>query len=76
MTMSAHELRIDLPESLSLEEAKTLLAVKSFEVGKLTLGQAARMAELSKRAFCEILGRYKVPVFNYSPEELQRELDV
>jgi predicted HTH domain antitoxin len=73
--MSPYELRIDLPESLSQEEAKTLLAVKSFEVGKLTLGQAARMAELSKRAFCEILGRYKVPVFNYSPEELRRELD-
>jgi predicted HTH domain antitoxin len=74
--MSIYELRIELPESLSLEEAKTLLAVKSFEVGKLTLGQAARMAELSKRAFLEILARYKVPVFNYSPEELRRELDL
>jgi predicted HTH domain antitoxin len=73
--MSVYEVRIELPESLSEEEAKTLLAVKSFEVGKLTLGQAARMAELSKRAFLEILGRHKVPVFNYSPEELRRELD-
>lgn len=69
------ELRIELPENLSEEEAKLFLAVKSFEVGRLTLGQAAGMAELSKRAFLEILGRYKVPVFNYSPEELRRELD-
>jgi predicted HTH domain antitoxin len=74
MIVSVYEVRIELPESLSEEEAKTLLAVKSFEVGKLTLGQASRMAELSKRAFLEILGRYKVPVFNYSPEELRREL--
>jgi predicted HTH domain antitoxin len=74
VTVSASELRIELPESLSEEEAKILLAVKSFEVGRLTLGQAARMAELSKRAFMEILGRYKVPIFNYSPEELRHEL--
>jgi predicted HTH domain antitoxin len=67
---------IELPESLTEEEAKILLAVKSFEVGKLTLGQAARMAELSKRTFLEILGRYKVPVFNYTPEELRHELDL
>jgi predicted HTH domain antitoxin len=73
--MSVHELKIDLPESLSEEEAKILLAVKSFEVGKLTLGQAARLAELSRRSFLEILGRYKVPIFNYSPEDLRRELE-
>ncbi|HBL26691.1 MAG TPA: hypothetical protein DD490_07640 [Acidobacteria bacterium] len=74
--MSVHELKVELPESLSEEEAKILLAVKSFEVEKMTLGQAARMAELPKRAFLEILGRYKVPVFNYSPEELRRELEL
>lgn len=76
MVVSVHELKIELPESLSEEEAKILLAVKSFEVGKLTLGQAARMAELSKRTFLEILGRHKVPVFNYSPEDLRRELEL
>jgi predicted HTH domain antitoxin len=68
--VSVHELKIELPESLSEEEAK------SFEVGKLTLGQAARMAELSKRAFLEILGRHNVPVFNYPPEDLRRELEL
>jgi len=24
----------------------------------------------------EVLGRYQIPVFNYSPEELERETDV
>jgi len=66
-------LRIELPQSLSEDEARLLFAVKLFEVGKVSLGQAAKMAELSKRAFLELLGRYGVPVFNYSPEELRSE---
>jgi predicted HTH domain antitoxin len=74
--MAKTELRIELPATLSQEEAKLLLAVKLFEVGKVSLGQAAKLAELSKRTFMEILGRYNVPVFNYSPEELRTEVDV
>ena len=73
--MATTELRIELPATLSQEEAKLLLAVKLFEVGRASLGQAAKIAELSKRTFMEILGRYGVPVFNYSPEELRREVE-
>jgi predicted HTH domain antitoxin len=73
--MSTTELRIELPPSLSEDEARLLFAVKLFEIGKVSLGQAARIAELSKRAFLEILGRYDVPVFNYSSEELREEVD-
>lgn len=73
--MATTVLSIELPSSLSQEEAKLLLAVKLFEVGKVSLGQAAKMAELSKRTFMEILGRYKVPVFNYAPEELRTEVE-
>lgn len=73
--MSSTLLEIELPPNLSGEEAKLLLAVKLYEVGKVSLGQAAKLAGFSKRAFMEVLGRYKVPVFNYSPEELRREMD-
>jgi predicted HTH domain antitoxin len=73
--MSVSELRVELPDTLSKDEARTLLAVKLFEVEKVTLAQAARIAGLSKRAFMEVLGRHAVPVFNYSPEDLRRELD-
>lgn len=69
------ELRIELPFGISADEVRLLLAVKLFEVGKVSLGQAAKIAELSKRAFLEILGRYGVPVFSYSPEELLEEVD-
>jgi len=71
--MPTRELRVSLPSGLSEDEARLLLAVKLYEVGKVSLGQAAKLAGFSKRAFMEILGRYHVPVFNYSPEELREE---
>ena len=37
-----------------------------FEIGKLTLGQAANLAELSKLAFSEILADYNVSIVNYT----------
>jgi len=41
----------------------------------LTIGQAAKLADLSKRTFMELLGKYKVPVFAYPPEELREEVE-
>lgn len=73
--MGAVNLKIELPSSLSGDEAKTFLAIKLYEVGKVSLGQAAKIAGHSKRAFIEILGHYQVPIFNYSPEELQQEVN-
>jgi predicted HTH domain antitoxin len=72
--MSTTELKVDLPSSLSIDEVKVLLAVKLYEVGKISIGQAAEIAGYSKRAFMEILGRYNVPIFAYSPEELRTDL--
>ncbi|MEK7409354.1 MAG: UPF0175 family protein, partial [Acidobacteriota bacterium] len=67
------ELRVPLPPTLSEDEARLLFAIKLYEVGKVSLGQAAKLAGFSKRAFLEVLGRYQVPVFNYSAEELRDE---
>jgi len=74
--MNTVEMKVNLPTNLSEDEARILFAIKLFEVGKVTLGQAAKLAGFSKRAFIEILGRYKVPIYNYSPEELREELDL
>ncbi len=72
--MGAVNLKVELPSSLSGDEAKTFLAIKLYEVGKVSLGQAAKTSGYSKRAFMEILGHYRVPVFDYSPEELRQEI--
>ncbi len=72
--MSVNTLKIELPFSLSEDEAKLFLSIKLYEVGKITLGQASRLAGFSKQAFIDILGNYRIPVINYSPEELREEL--
>ncbi len=68
------ELKLELPSNLSKDEVEILLAIKLYEAERVSLGQAAKLAGYSKRAFIEILGRHHVPIFNYSPDELREEL--
>lgn len=67
------ELKLDLPSNLSKDEVQTLLAVKLFEIERISLGQAAKLAGYSKRAFIEVLGHHQVPIVNYSPDDLREE---
>jgi predicted HTH domain antitoxin len=73
--MNTCDLRVELPEAMTADEAKVFLAVKLFEVGKASLGQAAKLAGFSKRAFMEVLGRQGVSVINYSADELREEVE-
>ncbi len=68
------ELTLELPSNLTKDDARTLLAVKLYETERASLGQAARIAGYSKRAFIEILGKNNVSIFNYSPDDLREEL--
>ena len=68
------ELTLELPLDMTKDEAQTLLAVKLYETERVSLGQAAKLAGYSKRTFIEILGRHRVPIFSYSPDELREEL--
>jgi predicted HTH domain antitoxin len=68
------ELTLELPSNVTKDEAQILLAVKLYETERVSLGQAARLAGYSKRAFMEILGKHNVPVINYSPDDLREEL--
>lgn len=72
--MNTVEFKVNLPLGLSEDKAKLLLAIKLYEIGKISLSKVAKLAGFSKRTFMEILGRYEVPVFAYSPEELREEL--
>ncbi len=71
-----NELKVELPPNVSLDEAKLLLAVKLFETGKLSIGQAAKLAGYSKRTFIELLSKMGVPVINYPAEDLEREISL
>lgn len=67
------ELRVELPPEVPVEEARLLLTIKLFETGRLSLGQAARLAGYSRRAFMELLGKLGVAVFDYPAQELHEE---
>lgn len=51
-----------------------LAAVKLYELGKISSGKAAALAGTDRVSFLLGLGRYRVSVFNYTPEELEREV--
>ncbi len=55
------------------EEAKYLLALKLYELGKISSGKAAKIAGLSRVAFLMRLGRYKVSPFQVDFDEILEE---
>lgn len=67
-------LTLQIPDSLDEREAKILLAAKLYEKGSLSLGQAAELAGYSKQTFIELLADYDVSVFDYTEEELEKDL--
>ena len=69
-------LTINIPDTLDLDknEVVMLIATRLYEQGKLSLGQAAELAGLSKRTFAELLGRYDVSIFNYPASDLSRDV--
>jgi predicted HTH domain antitoxin len=66
---------IELPSSVSEEEATYLLAVKLYEAKRICLGKAAELAGYSTDGFVERLDE-GVPVIDYDSDELPHELDV
>ncbi len=79
--MTAH-LAIDLPTCLTLHakdraeverRSKFLLALKYFELGEISSGQAASMADMGRVAFLQEASRHGVPVIDLSEEEMAQE---
>lgn len=71
-----NHLSIELPSNISSDEAKLFLAAKLFEVGKLSLGKAAKLSGYSKSTFIELLSKMGIPVINYPAEDLEREISL
>lgn len=66
---------LNLPDEIKLDpkDVVKFLAAKLYEAGKLSLGQAADLASLSKVAFSEILSDYNVSLFNYPASDIKRD---
>lgn len=69
-------LMVNIPDSLEIDNKEVLLLVASklYEEGKLSLGQAAEVAGLTKRTFAEILNKYNVSIFNFSAADLGKDV--
>jgi len=67
---------LQMPDSLGMDnqEVAILVANRLYEQGKLSLGQAAEVAGLTKRAFAELLGTYQVSIFNYPASDLSKDV--
>ncbi len=65
---------IAIPPFVTEDEARLYLAMKLFEIGRLSCGQAAELAGYSKRAFMELLGKHGAAVMDYAARELQDDL--
>ncbi|MHC6203515.1 UPF0175 family protein [Breznakiellaceae bacterium SP9] len=69
-------LTLTMPEMTELSETdmQIWVAAKLYESAKLSLGQAAEAAGLSKRTFAELLGRYGVSLFSQNDAELESDI--
>ncbi len=70
------ELHVELPPDVHVEEARLMLAIKLYETGRLSLGQAAKLSRYSKPTFMELLGKNGVAVFDYPAADLEREMNL
>jgi hypothetical protein len=68
---------INLPDAdvLSTFDVSVYLAGKLYADAVLSAGQAAVIANLSKRAFIEVMGKYGISVFSAEIEDLHEDID-
>lgn len=70
-------LQLHIPDSVEKEdnELAMIIASKLYEDGRLSAGQAAEVAGVSKRTFIELLGKYGVSVFSTSVDDLESDIE-
>ncbi|MBS1642397.1 MAG: UPF0175 family protein [Bacteroidetes bacterium] len=69
-------LTLNIPDNVDIDNTQIAMfvATKLYEQGKLSLGQAAKLAGLTKRTFTELLGNYDISIFNYPASDLSRDV--
>jgi len=76
-------LEIEVPDELiellgleeSKKEAKEALVLDLVRRGKISKGKAAELLGLSLWDLPKLLAQYRIPWFDYDPEELKRDIE-
>lgn len=55
-------------------EFKQEIALLLFQAGRLTIGHASHLAQMSDAAFRELLKRRQIPLYNYDVEDFEIDL--
>ena len=65
------ELRVSLKYKKDefADEIKKISLIKLYELGKISSGMAAKVLNISRVDFIELLGKYKVSIFPYEDKE-------
>jgi len=81
---SIRKIEIEVPEELLInlkqsdeefkKELKLIIAIDLYKKSKLSLGKAAEISGFSKLGFIDMLNFRGETVFNYSEDEIAREL--
>ena len=61
------------PEAFE-HELRFLVAAKLYELGRVSSGHAAVIADVSRAAFLTTLGDYQITVWNYDLAELEQDI--
>ncbi|SRR5579883_434278 len=67
-------LAVPFTEELLNLGLRTAIAIKLYKEEALTLEKAAKLASLDIETFIEKLSQLKIPVVNYSSQEMEKEL--
>lgn len=68
-------LTVELPDTIPSDEARRELALALFAAARISQGEAARLAGLTRESFISLLGSRKIPFTNIDMDDFKKEQD-
>jgi predicted HTH domain antitoxin len=68
-------LTLQIPDTVDEKVVRMQLAAHLFEMGMMSSGQAAKLANISKREFIETVGQYGVSLFGENIDDIEKLLN-
>lgn len=74
------EFPVELPEGglrdkEVLKKGKAIIILELLRKGDISQGKAAELLEIDRYTLFDLMAKYDIPMANFSPEELQRQIE-